>query len=600
MRILKLFLLVTLFINADFSSALKGKSSFPSPEEAFKVSAVENGDVIETRIILADKIHITDESLKYKIIKPKELELKVKRPTPHKTEDGMVHVGTIRVDIPISDITSKVKGDYTLLIELQGCSDNGICYNTIEKEYKFKAPQPSVWSKLKDAISQKNANAIVDVLLHENPIFIIALFLILGLLLALTPCIFPMIPILSSIIVSQSGSAKPSAMKGFFTSLIYVLSMAITYTAVGVISGMVGADIQAIMQKPWVLTLFGMMFFALAISLFGYFEIQLPSSWQSKINSASDNAQGNGILGTAVMGFLSAFIIGPCVAPPLAGAVIFISQTGDALLGGTALFAMSMGMGVPLLLVGAGAGKFMPRPGGWMTRVSQVFGVTMLALSIFMFGKVFDATTTMFLWSLLFMGIALYMGVFNSSKETYGASKLFQLMAFISLLYGSSLFIGLLSGSTSMVHPFEKFTTTSQVVLPVVSDSSTESSHRKAWGEDKDSHLGYSIERIEKEVKASDKLVVIDFRKKSCASCDELEAVTFPNKDVVKELKRFKFITIDLTDNTDDDKAILKKYGLFGTPNIIFFDKNNKYMADKSITGFIGAEPFIKHLKSIK
>jgi thiol:disulfide interchange protein DsbD len=602
MRILKLFLLVTLFLTADFSSALKGKSKFLSPDEAFKVSAVENGDVIETKIILADKIHVADESLKYKIIKPKEFELEVKKPTPHKTDDGMVHVGTIKVDIPIADITSKVKGDYTLMIELQGCSDKGICYNTIEKEYKFKAPQDSIWKKLKEAISQKNANAIVDVLLHESPIFIIVLFLILGLLLALTPCIFPMIPILSSIIVSQSGTGKPNAMKGFFTSLIYVLSMAITYTTVGVISGMVGADIQAIMQSPWVLALFGLMFLALAISLFGYFEIQLPTSWQSKINSASDNAQGNGIVGTAIMGFLSAFIIGPCVAPPLAGAVIFISQTGDALLGGIALFAMSIGMGVPLLLVGAGAGKFMPRPGGWMTRVSQVFGVTMLALSIFMFGKVLDADTTMLLWSLLFIGIALYMGVFNSSKESVGASKLFQLMAFILLLYGSSLFIGLLSGTTSMIHPFEKFTTTPQIVVPIVPDDNT-STHKPKKGEDnrdEKSHLGYSIERIEREVKASDKLVIIDFRKKSCASCDELEAVTFSNPAVKRELERFLFITIDLTDNTDDDKAILRKYGLWGTPNIIFFDKKNNYMADKSITGFIGAKPFTEHLKSIQ
>jgi thiol:disulfide interchange protein DsbD len=604
MRILKLFLLVTLFLSADFSSALKGKSKFISPEEAFKVSAVENGDIIETKIILADKIHVADESLKYKIIKPKELELTVKKPTPHKTDDGMVHVGTIKVDIPIADITSQVEGDYTLLIELQGCSDNGICYNTIEKEYKFKTPEVGVLDKLKKAISEKNTKAIVDILLHESPIFIISLFLILGLLLALTPCIFPMIPILSSILVSQSGSdEEPNAMKGFFTSLVYVLSMAVTYTAVGVISGMVGADIQAIMQKPWVLALFGTMFFALAISLFGYFEIQLPSSWQSKINSASDNAQGHGIVGTAIMGFLSAFIIGPCVAPPLAGAVIFISQTGDAVIGGMALFAMSMGMGVPLLLVGVGAGKFMPRPGGWMTRVSQIFGVTMLGLSLFMFGKVFDATTLMLLWSLLFIGIALFMGVFNSSKESYGASKLFQLMAFVSLLYGSSLFIGLLSGSTSMIHPFEKFTNNTEILIPIADGNGTSSreKRREPWGsKSKKSHLGYSIQRIEKEVKEAKGLVIIDFRKKSCASCDELEAVTFPNADVAKELKRFKFITIDVTDNTDNDKAILKKYGLFGTPNIIFFDKNNHYMADKSITGFIGAKPFAKHLKSIQ
>ncbi|NEW60782.1 protein-disulfide reductase DsbD [Sulfurovum sp. bin170] len=603
MRILKLFLLVTLFLSADFSSALKAKSKFLSPDEAFKVSAVENGDMIETKIILADKIHVADESLKYRIIKPKEFELTVNRPTPHKTEDGMVHEGNIVVNIPIADITSHVSGDYTLVVELQGCSDKGICYNTIEKEYNFKAPQGSVWDKLKKAISEKNTHAIVDILLHESPIFIIFLFLILGLLLALTPCIFPMIPILSSIIVSQSGSGKPNAMKGFLTSLIYVLSMAVTYTIVGVLSGILGADIQAIMQSPLVLTIFALMFFALAISLFGYFEIQLPSSWQSKINSASDNAQGHGVVGTAIMGFLSAFIIGPCVAPPLAGAVIFISQTGDALLGGTALFAMSMGMGVPLLLVGAGAGKFMPRPGGWMTRVSQVFGVTMLALSISMFSGVLGETTIMLLWSLLFIGLALYMGAFNSSKESQGASKLFQLMAFVSLIYGASLFIGLLSGSTSMMHPFEKFTATPKIVASSVLNTTDAPSSSKPWGSnkvDKKSHLGYSVERLLEEVKQSDLPVVVDFGKKSCKSCRELEALTFPDPAVVKELERFTFITIDITEQTDDDKALLKEYSLFGAPNIIFFDKENKFLPKKSLTGFIGAEPFTKHLKTIK
>ena len=598
MRILKLFLLVTLFVSADFSSALKGKSKFLSPDEAFKVSAIENGDMIETKIILADKIHVADESLKYRIIKPKEFELTVNKPKAHKTEDGMVHKGKIIVNIPIADITSQILGDYTLEIELQGCSDNGVCYNTIKKEYNFKG---SVWAKLKKAISEKNTQAIVDILLHESPIFIISLFLILGLLLALTPCIFPMIPILSSIIVSQSGSGKPTAMRGFLTSLIYVLSMAVTYTLVGVLSGLLGADIQSVMQNPWVLSIFALMFFALAISLFGYFEIQLPSSWQSKINSASDNAQGNGIVGTAIMGFLSAFIIGPCVAPPLAGAVIFISQTGDALLGGTALFAMSMGMGVPLLLVGAGAGKFMPRPGGWMTRVSQVFGVTMLALSISMFSGVLGDTTIMLLWSLLFMGIALYMGVFNSSKESQGALKLFQLMAFVSLIYGTSLFIGLLSGSTSMMHPFEKFTATSNIVVPLSTDTNT-SLATKPWESKsaKKSHLGYSIKRLLDEIKASEKPVVVDFGKKSCKSCKELEAVTFPNPAVVEEMKRFTFISIDVTEQTDDDIAILKKYNLLGTPNIIFFDKENNFLPRKSITGFIGAKPFTEHLKTIK
>jgi len=598
MKFLKLFLLMTLFLTAGFESALKSQSKYLKPEEAFKVSAVENGDVIETKIILGKDIHVSDETLKYKIIKPKEFELTVKRPTPHEANGDMVYTKDIVVDIPLTDISSKIpkKSGYTLMIEFQGCSDKGICYNTVNKEYTFDAPGIGFFDKIMSLTDESNSANIVDVLKSESSFFVIFLFLILGLLLALTPCIFPMIPILSSIIVSQSGSSKPSAAKGFFTSLVYVLSMAVTYTIVGVVSGLLGADIQSAMQNPWVLTTFAIMFFALAISLFGYYELQLPASWQSKIHNASDSAQGKGIIGTAIMGFLSAFIIGPCVAPPLAGAVIFISQTGDALLGGVALFVMSIGMGLPLLLVGIGAGKFMPKPGGWMTRVSQVFGVVMLALSIFMFSKVLPAWMTMALWSLLFMGTALYMGVFNSSSSSKGAEKLFQLLGFASLIYGISLFIALLSGSTSMLHPFEKFTNPSVINSPVsgaVPVVGTQSS------EDKNSHLGYSVARLLKEVKASDKPVVVDFGKKSCASCRELESITFPDPAVQAALKRFTFISIDLTENTQDDKDLLKNFDLFGTPNIIFFDKHNKFLPKKSLTGFIAPDVFAKHLKSI-
>jgi thiol:disulfide interchange protein DsbD len=328
------------------------------------------------------------------------------------------------------------------------------------------------------------------------------------------------------------------------------------------------------------------MFFALAISLFGYYEMQLPAKWQTKINSVSDNAQGSGILGTVIMGFLSAFIIGPCVAPPLAGAVIFISQTGDAILGGSALFAMSMGMGLPLLLVGAGAGKFMPRPGGWMTTVSQTFGVVMLALAIFMLGKVVYPAITMFLWSILFMGTALYMGVFDTSSARQGMKKMLQLFAFVSLIYGASLFVGLLSGSTSMLHPFKSFTSGKGGTSIAISGSHI-------------AKKGYNVEKLQKEVEASDKLVLVDFRKKSCASCDELESFTFPDPAVKEELKRFTFITIDVTDNSDEEKALMKKYSAFGTPSIIFFDKNNTLLPSKMVSGFVKAKAFAQHLKTI-
>ncbi len=589
MKFLKLFLLVTTFLVADFGTALK-KDKFMSAEEAFKVSAVQNGEMIETKIILGAKIHVTADTLKYSIVKPEEVLLTVSKPSAHEVDGDMVYTDEIVVNIPLKDISSKIGNeDYTLAISFSGCSDNGICYNPIDEKYDFTGdPTADIgfFDKVKGAIDSSNPNAISELLMGESSFFIILLFLILGLLLAMTPCIFPMIPILSSIIVSHSGSGTPSASKGFFISLVYVLSMAVTYTAVGVISGLLGADIQSAMQNPWVLTTFALMFFALALSLFGYYEIQLPSKWQSKINSASDSAQGQGIVGIAIMGFLSAFIIGPCVAPPLAGAVLFISQTGDAFLGGVALFAMSMGMGLPLLIIGLGAGKFMPRPGGWMTAVSQTFGVMMLALAIFMLGKVLSPSMTILLWSLLFMGIAFYMGVFDNSSTRAGMKKLFQLLAFVFLIYGASLFIGFLTGAKSMLHPFKPFTSGKML------SQSSVSTHVEA-------KAGYSIAKLQAEVEAAEKPVVVDFRKKSCASCDELEELTFPDPAVQEELKRFTFITIDVTANNDEEKALLKHYHLQGTPNIIFFDKDNKHLPSKDMAGFVSAEKFAKHLKSM-
>lgn len=589
MKFLKLLLLVTTIAFAGFGAKVNKDAAFIPAEEAFKVSAVQNGDVIETKIVLGDKIHVTADTLKYLIVEPDEVELNVKKPVAHEVDGDMVYEKDIVVNIPLKEIYANVDGDYTLSINFSGCSDAGICYNPISDKFKFKGDPNAkgTWVKIMEAIDQANPMAIVDLLIHESSFFVIFLFLIMGILLALTPCIFPMIPILSSIIVSQQAKdEEPSAFKGFFISLVYVLSMAVTYTLVGVISGLLGADIQAAMQSPWVLTGFAVMFFALAISLFGYYEIQLPAKWQSKINAMSDNAQGNGIIGTVIMGFLSAFIIGPCVAPPLAGAVIFISQTGDALLGGIALFAMSMGMGLPLLLVGAGAGKFMPRPGGWMTAVSQTFGVVMLALAIFMLGKVFSAEFTMLLWSLLFMGTAFYMGVFDNSSTREGMKKLFQLLAFVFLIYGALLFVGFLTGAKSMLSPLEKFTTAkvTQGVAVVKKEEAKE---------------GYTIAKLKKEVEATDKLVIVDFRKKSCAACDELEQFTFPKPEVQAELKRFKFIKVDVTNNGDEEKALMKKYNAFGTPTIIFFDKENKYLMSKTVSGFVDAEKFLKHLKTI-
>ncbi|SFV90598.1 Cytochrome c-type biogenesis protein DsbD, protein-disulfide reductase [hydrothermal vent metagenome] len=609
-KLLLVGLLLNTFVFGGFASALK-KQKFLQPDEAFKIEAVQKDEQIVTTITLADKIHIYKNDLKFRIVKPEKITLDPVLP-PAVEEDGeAVYKKSVTVAIPLSDISSRISGDYTFEVELLGCSDKGICYQPFRKQFAFHTPKTQkegaasqaaatqkstraaekktsgMFDKISALTHEGNTAKIADVLGAESAWFIVILFFIFGLLLALTPCIFPMIPILSSIIVSQSGSQKPGVAKAFFTSLVYVVAMALTYTVVGVVAGLVGADIQAAMQNPWVLTVFAAMFVALAFSLFGYYEIGLPASWQSRLSRVSDEAgQRGGFVGTAVMGVLSALIVGPCVAPPLGGAVLFISHTGDALLGGVALFVMSIGMGMPLLLVGIGAGKFMPKPGGWMSVVSQVFGVMMLGLAIFMLGRVLPNSITLMLWALLFMGSALYMGIFDGSDKKPRAKKLVQLFAVVLMLYGASLFVGALSGADSMLRPFERFTAPKGVAV--------------AAADDKENHRGYSIARLLKEVAASDKPVVVDFGKESCTACKELEEITFPNPKVKEQLKKFTFIKIDVTDNTDEEKALLKKYELFGTPNIIFFDKNGKFMPEKSLTGFVKPQEFAEHLKAVK
>ena len=583
-KLLLVSLLFSTFVFGGFSSALK-KQKFLTPDEAFQVSAVLKEDVIQTTIKMAEKIHIYEDSLHYRIIAPKAVELTVTKPEPHEFDGDKVYQDVLSVNIPTSEIESKVAGDYTLEIEFQGCSDAGICYQPIKKTFKFKGAELGMIDKISAVLKEGNPKKIVDFFLHESPIFIILIFLLLGILISLTPCIFPMIPILSSIIMAQEGKEESQKSNPFLISLVYVLAMAVTYAIVGVIAGISGIDVSAALQNPWILTIFAIIFVALAISLFGYYEIGLPASWQSKLTKASDEAQGKGgIIGTAIMGFFSALIVGPCVTPPLGGAVLFITLTGNAVLGGFALFAMGLGMGLPLLVIGLGAGKFMPKPGGWMTRVSQVFGVTMLAVAIPMLGRFLPESMTLFLWSLLFMGVALFMGVFDN-KEFEGAKKLFRLLGLVFLLYGAALFIGSISGASSMFRPFEKFTSSVSVA--------------SAPTEEKGEHFGYSVARLMKEVKASDKPVVVDFGKDSCTACTELSEITFPHPLVKEQLKNFTFIKIDLTKNTEDDKALLKKFQLFGTPNIIFFDKENNYLGDKTLSGFIPPEDFAKHLESV-
>ena len=593
--------LLILFILISSLFAGFEKMDVLSPEDAFNVQAAQKGDMIQTTIKLGDKIYVYDEYLKYHIIKPKEVDLDkdIKRPKPENFHDFIVHRGKdIKVNIPLSLIKEKVgDGKFTLQIDYQGCSEKGLCYQPLHKTFTFSTKNSTAQTATKTTPVQQTPaqdvseeDQIVNALKGGSLLTILSLFFGFGLLLSLTPCIFPMIPILSSIIVSQSTQDKQmSVSRGLFLSSVYVLSMAVAYTIAGVMAGLFGANIQTALQNPWVLSLFALLFVALAFSMFGYYEIQLPQALQSKITKTSDSAKGKGgLLGVAIMGFLSALIVGPCVAPALAGALVYIGQTGDALLGGAALFVMSLGMGVPLLIVGAGAGKFMPRPGGWMTLVSQIFGVVMLGVAIWMLERIIPPAVTLFLWGLLFSGSAIYMGALEPFKEGIAnEKKLIKVFGIVLLLIGLLEIVGAFTGASNPLKPLEKLTSSTVLNSETTTQNKTQFKIIK------------NITQLKEAVKNSKKPVMLDFSADWCAACKELEHNTFSNQKVEKLMSNFTLLRADVTQNSDEDKALLKKFNLFGPPALIFYDTNGKMLHKYKTIGYKPPEVFIPILEKV-
>ncbi|WP_456431247.1 protein-disulfide reductase DsbD [Nitratifractor sp.] len=618
-----------------FGGGFGGNRQFLPPEKAFHVEAKRQNDRIDVTIRLADKIHIYAKDLRFRVTKPQSFEIPVQKPKPTRYEGDEVYYGTLHIPIPLRTLrTHGITGPFTLRVDLAGCSDAGICYQPQHytfpldaggasgKEAKASPAEPSgahaatseanasarssstaagngtgekpgFFEKISRLSTSGSSGSIAKALAQEGVLFVLLLFFVAGLLLALTPCILPMIPILSSIIVKQAGKeGKVSRSTSFLISLVYVVSMAATYALIGIVAGLLGFDLQAHLNNPWVIIPMAALFVALAFSLFGYFELGLPASWQSRLSRASDSAQGKGLLGTAVMGSLSALIVGTCTAPVISGAIIFISQTGDAFLGGVSLFVMGIGAGMPLLLVGAGADRLVPKPGGWMTRVSQIFGVVMLAMALYVMRGILSPGWFLFLASLLLMGSALYIGVFGEAQRT-GARRLITLLGWVLLLYGSILFVGAIGGATSLLDPLAPFTR-GKAIQSVAQRSILVPLEKRR---------GYTLQRLLDEVAQAareGKPVMVDIGKENCAACSELEHITFPDPRVQKALKRYRFIQIDITRNTPEEQGILKHFGLFGAPNILFFDSKGRPLKDRFLVGFVKPEDLVKVLETIR
>ncbi len=574
---------------------------FLMPDEAFKPTAKINDKMeIEASVVIADGIYLYEDQLKLELKDGSGLSiLDIKKSKSVELHGDMVYLESptffvsLKKDAGVSGIKT-----VEFMLSYQGCSEQGLCYEPTTKTYSFNIDTDSLDSSQKqlkltplkvskisnvsepekESVELSESDAIADTIKSGNIAVILLTFLGFGLLLSLTPCVFPMIPIISGVIISQGKDITTK--KALALSIVYVLAMAVAYTIAGVLAGLFGANLQAALQTPWVIYSFSAVFVALAFSMFGFYELKLPDALVSKVSSSSNRG---GYVGVAIMGFLSALIVGPCVAAPLAGALVYIGQTGDAVLGGMALFSMSIGMGLPLIAIGVSAGKFMPKPGAWMTMVSAIFGVMMLGVAIWMLERVVSEYITMLLYAVLGIGFSIYLGALERDIHVFKKS-----VSIVLFTYSLALLMGVLGGSTSMAKPLE-FLKPQAVTSMIQTDSSKVSFSTVKTIEELDAILAQN----------KGKKIMLDFYADWCTSCKELEEVTFKDAKVMQKMSEFVLIKADITANEDAQKALSKKYGVFGPPVIIFFDESTEVLKPKTIVGFIEPDEFLGHLNQI-
>jgi thiol:disulfide interchange protein DsbD len=408
---------------------------------------------------------------------------------------------------------------------------------------------------------------------------IVPAFVLLGLGLAFTPCVLPMVPILSSIIVGEGG--KVHRARGFILSLAYSLGMAIVYTALGVAAGLVGEGLAAALQNPWVLSAFAVLIAAMALSMFGVYQLQVPASLQTRLASASGRQSSGKLAGVFVMGAISALIVGPCVAAPLAGALVYISQTRDVIIGGAALFAMAIGMSIPLLLVGLSAGSLLPRAGMWMESVKRFFGVLMLAMALWMVAPVLPGLVQMLLWTALLLGYGCYLLRMNGLKSKSGHWAAMAL-GVASVVFGATQLVGVASGGRDPLAPLAHLT-------------------RGAPAQPLSFTRIKTIEQLDAALAATGgKTALLDFYADWCVSCKEMEKLTFVDPAVKARLADTVLLQVDVTANDADDRAMLKRFGLFGPPGIILFGRDGREIADSRVIGYQDSAKFLGSLGKLQ
>lgn len=568
-------------------------------EEAFRASArLIDDKQVEIRFQVADGYYLYRHRFKFAAdgISFGEPALPPGKP---KKDDAFgeveIYRGTLAFTVPIT----AGQPPFTLQLTSQGCADIGICYPPQVHALEVSSGG-SVGSLLGRALGRSEAPAassapasaaapagdehdesgrIARLLDGGSTLTTLASFFGFGLLLAFTPCVFPMIPILSGIIVGHGHAISKG--RALALSLLYVLGMAVTYAAAGVAAGLSGTLLAAALQNPWVLGGFALVFVVLAFSMFGFYELQLPTALQSKLSDSANHRQGGSPGGVVAMGALSALIVGPCVAAPLAGALLYIAKSGDAVLGGAALFTMALGMGVPLIVVGVLARSALPKPGPWMEGVRRAFGVMLLGVAVWLVSPVLPSIVPMLAWAGLLIFSAIYLHALDPlPSHAAGWQRFWKGVGVLALIAGAALFIGALAGSRDPLQPLAILR--AQAATAPVAETKFQRVR--------------SVEELDQALKTATRPVMLDFYADWCISCKEMERFTFADPAVAKRLEGFQLLQADVTANNEADKALLKRFKLFGPPGIIFFDAAGTEKSGLRVVGFQDAAAFGKVL----
>lgn len=510
--------------------------------------------------------------------------------TKYYPEMGKLAVYEGLLTIPIPVIQSH-DSSLALKIHYQGCSASGFCYPPTTRivQLDLNGPYGIAVMPIKVDLAPSHPtqlgsspeNRVLHLLNHANIFAILAGFWLFGFLISLTPCVLPMIPILSSIIV---GQGKISHMRSFGLSLAYVLGMAITYAVAGVLFGVLGSNLQATLQKPWLIILFSLIFVGMAFSLFGLFTLQLPEALRSRVATISHHQKSGSYWGAGIMGILSTLLLSPCVTPPLVGVLGYISQTGNAALGGITLFVMGIGMGTPLLIIGASSAKLLPKSGAWMNTIKNILGVLMLLLAIWMLERLLPSSVILGLCALLSMGCAVALGALSSTENF--SQLIRKLLGLILFVYGIVLMISIYFGNTSPLTPFH-FPRT-QMTAPTAAMPSLFKPVKTLA----------DVKKQLEQAKQSRKIVLLDFYADWCIACKEMDHLTFNDPKVRQALKPLVVLRADVTKNDAFDQALEKAYGVVAPPTLLFFYRGHE-IRNTRIVGEISAKAFLQHLRAL-